>query len=171
MKKIIYLLCLMMLLSSCTNRNPVIEDLSGSYSYQECVYLSPFSSATLDYMTSLHEGKDAISFLDDDITYVDTLGETYHFQQITYHKEDIYHQIDPVIHDGISSVFDRFQERYDIYDHDVYTGITLYFIDEEIYLAEIILINTSSTDYLVKVIYKLQIKIADSSSLYEKIMI
>jgi len=171
MKKIIYLLCLLILLSSCTNRNPVIDDLSGSYSYHECVYLSPFSSATLDYMTSLHEGKDAISFLDDDITYVDTLGETYHFQQITYHKEDIYHQIDPVIHDGISSVFDRFQERYDIYEYDQYTGLSLYIVDEDIYLAEITLINTSSTDYLVKAIYKLQLKNTDSSSLYEYIMI
>lgn len=156
MKKLFILFFLMILLSSCAHSNPVVDNLSGSYSYQECVYLSPFSSATLDYMSSLHEGKVAITFLDDAITYVDTAGKTNHFQQITYHKEDVYHQIDPVIHVGISSVFERFQNRFDIYDDNKYTGITLYFVDNDLYLAELALINTSSADYLVQAIYKIQ---------------
>jgi hypothetical protein len=155
LKKIWFLVIFIFLLGACEKEKIPTEILTGSYTYQECVYLSPFSSSTLDYMTSLHEGDDAVQFHDDSVTYKDTLGHTFTFQQISYQKEDIYYEIDPVIHDGISSLFASFESRFDMYDHDQYTGLTFYLIDDSIYLAEISVIGASSSSYLVTSIYKL----------------
>ncbi|MBI9009342.1 MAG: hypothetical protein JEZ05_04855 [Tenericutes bacterium] len=152
MKKFLVVLCLMgtILLSSCAqNEESIIDDLDGNYYYVECIYLSPFSSSTLDAYPGLYGSLIYITFSDNQIVYYGNDDETRSYNQIEFREEEVNKDLDDLITLDLNGVFETFESRYDIYSDDVSIGLTVFVDGDTLYLAETRMIGGSNDIFTV----------------------
>lgn len=156
MKKLIIVLIFLISLSSCKNKQYLIEELSGTYTFDSCVYLSPFSSSTPAYFTEIHQDNVSIVFSNSELNYDDTEGVSRMYENVTYHKKSILDHMDDVLNYGSQEIFDMFDERYDIYNDGRYTGLTLYIDGDYLFIAEISIIDYDQNVYMIRAIFSIQ---------------
>jgi len=152
MKKFLlsFLLVFMIFLSGCDNNDKtIVSELKGEYYFVECIYLSPFSSSTLDFYPSLDGSLIYIEFFDDQIIYHENDDETTTYNQIEFREEDVYKDLDDLITLDFDGVFELFDYRYDIYSEDVSAGLTIFISEETIYLAQTRMIGGSHDIFTV----------------------
>lgn len=158
MKKLIVVLCLLLALSGCTASSELNLSelgLSGEYYADTCVYLSLFISATPEYYTGLYQNQLRVSFDDEEIFYSGTGVAITVQSPISYRQvaKDIY--IDSAINVNIDDLMNSFTSRYDIYENDVYAGLTVFKSDNQNYIAEIRMLDDNSGTYLIWSIFSI----------------
>lgn len=152
MKKITMILCFVIIvfLSSCTQSNvSIVDDLDGEYYYVECIYLTPFSSSTLDAYPGLYGSLIYIEFSDDQIIYYGNDDKSITFIEIEYREEEVKKDLDDLIVLDLNGVFESFDSRYDIYSEDESAGYTIFVEGEKLYLAETRMIGGSNDIFTV----------------------
>jgi hypothetical protein len=156
MKKLIYLMFLGFLLTSCTEtKTGFVDKLSGKYYFEECIYINFLSSSTKDYFTEQHSGEVYIIFDVTSIEYRNINQSIVIYDKVKYKNVSVTENLDDIINLDIDNIFDNFEQRYDIYNDDSYTGLTLFFDGENMFLAEIRIIDDSSNEYFVWDIFSL----------------
>jgi hypothetical protein len=152
MKKILVSICLIVtiILSSCAqNEKSIVDDLDGDYYYVECIYLSPFSSSTLDAYPGLYGSLIYITFSENIIIYYGNDDETRSYNQIEFREEEINKDLDDLITLDLNGVFETFESRYDIYSNGISVGLTIFVDADKLYLAETGLIGGSKDIFTV----------------------
>ncbi len=159
MKKKCFLFALIIIIgfsiSSCSNQESTPIEFFGEFSYGECVYINPLSSATLDYMTEKNEGLGLIEIEAElfQITFQDE--ELSHLQTPIYTETEIDLYINNGFNINIQSFLSTVIKRTDIYIGDEYQGYSLFTNTDTIYLAQIKYLGENN-DWAVWSIYQLQ---------------
>lgn len=170
MKRIVFLLMMMVFVTSlfgCQQSHLVeVENLQGTYWVEECVYLSVFSSSTLDACTFATQNIEYIEFSEDHISYLRSGTELLSYDDIKYEEVDVYQDLDDIvfldIHDVFSNFdyrFDLFQKQYNdvyhVYEGDQFLGVSLFVQGDTWYLAETEWIGSSNDVFMIWNVYRL----------------
>jgi hypothetical protein len=156
MKKIVLLLLLGIMLTSCSAEGTeVVDTLSGKYYFDECVYLTFLSSSTKEYFAEQHSGEVYILFDETSIEYHGTEQTTLQYDQVNFKNIPVTENFDDVLNLDIDDVFSNFDQRFDIYDGNSYIGLTLFVNEDSIYLAEIRILGENPEEYFIWAIFSL----------------
>lgn len=154
MKKFLLIIFIFMLLTACSKRdNFPINDLRGTYLYDECVYLSPLVSVSMDAVNEVYRPLVSIEVTETKVTYNNMQDQTRIFDDVTYKEQPIMKNIDEVLHAYGSDIIDSFEYRYDIYQNDSYTGLTIFMNGDEVYFCEMNVLSQSENEYLIWIIF------------------
>lgn len=144
MKKIFMILSLIFILTSCNNEPTILDELQGKYYFQECIYLNPLLSVTMDAYTYSYKDNSYIEFNENQIIYLGTVSNTYTYENITFVEEEITKDLDSLISLDFEGVFDTFDNRYDLYSDDKSINITIFVNEEAYYIANTKMIGGSN---------------------------
>lgn len=151
------LMFLLMLLTGCQEHGTVpVDELSGQYFYDECVYLNVFSSATKEYFSELHANVAFIDVRESLIEFQGTEQTRQTFADISFRNVALSKNFDDTINLDRDNLFGQYTHRYDVYQGPNYTGLSLFMSDDQIYLAEIRILGDCQDEYFIWTIFTLK---------------
>lgn len=124
-------------LLSCSGNENDDFTLSGDYTYGKCVYLSPFSSATIEYRTETNEGLVHLNFVEGSVSIYRENEVILNGENPSFTKEVLAKDIDDSINFDMDPFLDSVSDRYDLYCDDEYSGYTIFSNQTNLYLAKI----------------------------------
>ena len=156
MKKVMIILILCFSLLGCKNKElEFVENLEGKYFFEECVYLSVFSSSTIEYFSEQHSGIVYVVFNEKSIEYHSTEQAVLVYDNVEYHNVSMTENLDDSTNLISDNVLSNFEYRFDIYSDDTYTGLTLFVNEDHIFLAELSLLGSDTFEYTIWTIFTL----------------
>lgn len=158
MKKAILIGSFLLLLSLVGCDTPADNDiefqLRGMFYYEEAIYLNPLSSATLEYESDRVKGTHSIEITDDILVHqYDDESETY--EHISFKEENVKKDFDELLSLDPNKIFDDFDKRYDLYNNNTGIGLSLFMIDNQVYIAETRYLGSNDDVFTVWTVYKL----------------
>lgn len=152
-----FLLFLLLLVGCDTPVDNDIEfQLEGMFYYEEAIYLNPLSSATLEFESDRVKGTHSIEITDDILIHqYGDASKTY--EHISFKEVEVKKDFDELLSLDPNKIFDDFDKRYDLYDDNTRIGLSLFMIDNQVYIAETRYLGSSHDIFTVWAVYKLSI--------------
>lgn len=141
-------------LSGCTKQLTSHDvDLSGTYEFKENVFSNPLIQPS--QISSVHPDMFILLYYidinEDTIIYSDFFGEVL-YENVTYLEKEINEDIDEVFSLDTEGILDTFEKRYDIYSNNKYTGLTIFLVEDQVFIAGIKLLDVDSDTFIVSTI-------------------
>ncbi|MDD3123287.1 MAG: hypothetical protein PHC62_07245 [Candidatus Izemoplasmatales bacterium] len=139
---IVIMLLMFITLTGCTSTNTDNEfDLSGEYVYGDCIYLSFFSSSTLESQTLQHKNIYYLNFSDTSMLYYSEDNELdVSYENVNYVSVEKDQNISDILTLNLYGLnmeefLDSIEYRYDIYRNNLMIGFTIFQGDSHTYIA------------------------------------
>jgi len=149
----------MILISGCSKENEIIKvDMIGDYTYSECVYLNPLSSATIwGYNGSNNKNMASFIIGETELIIYDSENEIVEeFYDVEYVEVDLDLDIDNMISLMLPDFLDTVEHRYDIYSDGKRIEYIIYMNDEEIFIAELNYLGGTSTASSIWAVFRIE---------------
>lgn len=154
---ILVLMTISILLIGCSKTGNLPDNIIGTYTYSECVYLNPLSSSSMDGYTGsnndmftyqLKENEFIIYTIDNEI--IEEYGD------VEYIDVDVYLDNDDMFNLFAANFLDTIDYRYDIYSDGGRIEYLIYIRDDEIFIAELKDIGGTTNGFSIWAIFNIK---------------
>ena len=156
---IVVLIAMSVLLTGCSKNADLPENIIGTYTYSDCVYLNPLSShAPMSGYTG-SENKDMITYQLEENRFLiyDSNNELVEeFNDVEYRKVDVYLDNEDIFNLFASDFLENIDSRYDIYSNDKRIDYLLYTKDDELFVAELKDLKGNTTGFSIWAIFNIK---------------
>ncbi|MCK5387932.1 MAG: hypothetical protein KAJ22_01490 [Candidatus Izimaplasma sp.] len=154
---ILALMTLFFLLTGCSKNGNLPENIIGTYTYSECVYLNPLSSSTMDGYTGSNNDMFTYELKEYEFIMYTVDNEIIEeYVNVEYIEVDVYLDNDDLFNLFASDFLDTIDYRYDIYSDGDRIEYLIYIKDEEIFIAELKDIGGTTSGFSIWAIFNIK---------------
>jgi hypothetical protein len=155
---VLVFITIIILLAGCSKNGDLPENIIGTYTYSECVYLNPLSSSTMEGYTG-SENKNMIIYQLEENRFLifDANNEVIEeFSNVEYINVDVYLDNEDIFNLFASDFLDNVDSRYDIYSDGKRIDYLIYSKDEEIFIAELKDLKGNTAGFSIWAIFNIE---------------